>query len=122
MNDFMNKNRILTIVLWIARIWGTISAAFLLFMVGAHIVGEGIGTFNSLSEIVQFLLFPCGVCEGLIIAWKWEGLGGFITTGSIITLYVLRPDLISAVFITVLAAPGLLFLIHWFLFRRLKSG
>ena len=118
MNHLKNKILLITILRWIARIWSIVSIAFVSFFVIAHIIGsEGFGTLNSLSEVVQFLCFPSGISIGMILAWKWEGLGGFITTGSIIAFHVIRPDLIFDAGIDGLAAPGILFLVCWLLSR-----
>jgi hypothetical protein len=118
-----NNNRIAKIIRWIARIWGSISLAFLVFMVGAHLIatitgkGEPIGKFNSISEIASFFFFPLCTLIGLAIAWKWEGLGGLITIGGIICFHMIRPDLLFDLMINGLAAPGLLYLLYW-LFTR----
>jgi len=108
---------------WIARIWGSISLAFLVFFVGAHLIasltgdGEPLGKFNSESEMISFAFFPVSVIIGLGIAWKWEGLGGLITIAGIIGFHVMRPDLIFNVMIDGLAAPGLFYILYWFLAR-----
>lgn len=93
-------------------------------MVGAHVFGalfgpEGAGEFdfNSTTEMIMFFFFPVCTLIGLSIAWKWDGLGGMITIGGIIGLFILRPDLITSLFIIGLAAPGLLFLTYWALTR-----
>jgi hypothetical protein len=119
MNNLKNKILLITILRWIARIWSIASIAFLSFMLIASIVGAGEenGGFASSREVVQFLFFPLGILIGMIIAWKWEGLGGIITTGSIIVFHVFRPDLIFEGMFDVLAVPGLLFLACWLLSR-----
>jgi len=66
----------------------------------------------------MLVFFPTGVLTGLFLAWKWEGTGGIATIGSIIGLYVLRPDLILDPLIASLVAPGVLFLIYWLLSRK----
>ena len=106
------KNKILLIIIlrWIARIWSISSIAFISFMVIGHIVGEESGTFNSLHEVVQFLFFPSGVYIGMIIAWKWEGLGGIITIISIVAFHMLRHSYSLDFWIDGLSTPGLLFL------------
>ena len=112
---------------WIARIWGSISLAFLVFFVGAHLIasltgdGEPLGKFNSESEMISFAFFPVSLIIGLGIAWKWEGLGGLITIAGIIGFHVMRPDLIFNVMIDGLAAPGLFYIIYWFLTRSWKN-
>lgn len=109
----------------IARIWGSLILLFLLFFVGAHVIGEqfapgetGDGGFKSLGEMLSFYMcFPVGTMIGLAIAWKWEGLGGLITTGGIIGLFIMRPDLISDLLFIGIGVIGLLFLVYWVLAR-----
>lgn len=120
------KKQFASIVRWIARIWATLSLAFLLFMVGAHIIGalsgaEDSNGFNSTSEMLSFLFFPVSTMIGLIVAWKWDGLGGVITIIGIISFHVIRPDLIFNLMIDGLAAPGLLFIIYWLISRGLNK-
>lgn len=116
-----NKKRIATIVRLVARMWGSLFLAFLLFMVGAHLIGalfgpagdSGIG-FESVSEMLQFFFFfPVGTMVGLALAWKWEGLGGLITVIGFIGLFIMRPDLISNPYMVGMGICGLLFLVYW---------
>lgn len=123
-----NKKRIATIILWIARIWGSLSLAFLLFMVGGSVIGTFTGgsnpngAFNSTSEMVSFLFFPLSTILGLVLAWKWEGLGGWITIDGIVGFHIIRPDLIFDLWIDGLAIPGLFFLIYWILSKGLAKA
>lgn len=117
MNDVKHNVLLVTILRWVARIWSVASIALISFFIIAHVFGPEEGTFNSLSDVVQFLFFPSGIYLGMMIAWKWEGLGGSITTGSALALDVIRPDLILDAGIIALAAPGLLFLVCWLLSR-----
>lgn len=116
-----------SIVLWIGRIWGSISLLFLFFMVGTHVIealsdAEGIKGFNSTSEMISFLFFPVSIMIGLSLAWKWEGLGGLITIIGIICFHVMRPDLILDPMIDGLAVPGLLFIVYWLMSENLKRS
>ena len=120
-----NKKRIATIIRLIARIWGSLILLFLLFFVGAHVIGplfgpegSGDGGFNSTDEMLTFyFFFPVGTMIGLAIAWKWEGLGGLITVGAIIGLFIMRPDLILHPFFIGMGIIGLLFIVYWILTR-----
>jgi hypothetical protein len=71
--------------------------------------------------MVGLFFFPFGVFIGLIIAWRWEGLGGMIAISSIIgfhvTMLISGGSLDINLFIDGVAAPGLLFLGCWFLSR-----
>ena len=116
----MNNNQLSITILWIARISSLGSIAFLLFMVGGHLFGSepssGTPTFG---EMIALSFFPLGVIIGLITAWKWDGLGGMIAVGSIIsfhlTMFILHEKPSFDPLIDALAAPGLLFLLSWFL-------
>lgn len=119
-----NNKRIATIILWTARIWGSISVAFLVFMFGAHLIGwlSGAEEFNSEVPIVSFLFFPISTIIGLSIAWKWPGLGGLITIGGLIGFHIIIPYNQRFVLIDYLTAPpGLLYLIYWFFSRSQKE-
>lgn len=93
-------------------------------MVGAHLIGALFGSeergsgFQSTTEVFGFIFFPVSIMIGLALAWKWEGLGGIITTIGIISFHILRPDLIFDPMIDGLAFPGLLFILYWILVRN----
>jgi hypothetical protein len=122
-----NKNQPAQIIRLIARIWGTISLVFLVYFFGAHLIdslsggGDPLGNFKSDSEMISFAFFPLSLIIGLAIAWKWEGLGGFITIGGIIGFQIMRPDLLFNLMIDGLAIPGLFYIVYWFLTRKLKN-
>lgn len=63
---------------------------FVLFMLGAHIINpepEGVGLQG--KEIFMFACFPIGVVLGLLLAWKWELIGGVMTIASLIILHTI---------------------------------
>jgi len=119
----MEKIRQIAITIrWTARIFGGINLLFLLFMFGANIMtaisspSEVRGNnFNSTTEMITFLFFPVSTIVGLFIAMKWDGLGGFIIIGGIVSFHFMRPDLLLDPMIDGLAAPGLLFFTSWLL-------
>jgi F0F1-type ATP synthase membrane subunit c/vacuolar-type H+-ATPase subunit K len=80
--------------------------------------GEGLNLSHfSARELVLFLFFPFGVCLGMALAWRWEGLGGGITVGSFAAFYLVQRFTSSSfpkgfAFVA-LAAPGFLFLLCW---------
>ena len=122
MNDSKNQNLVVTIIRWVARIWSILSLAFLLLFFGASIFSSiGAATFV-FKDVLRFVFFPIGLTMGLIIAWKWEGLGGIIAIGSIIGFHLQmlvihgKPDFV--LFIELLAAPGILFILYWILSRK----
>ena len=116
-----NQTRIVTVIRWIARIWGTLILAFVLFFVVAFIIGgdeSGDGLFN-VNEVITFIFFPVSTVIGLSIALKWEGLGGLITALGMIGLVIIRFDLLSnAYFMVGISPPAILYMVYWYLIRR----
>lgn len=119
----MKSKRLTNIILWTARILGSIIIAFVIFFLAAHIFGnnESGEGFRDSKEIITFLLFPIGSTIGLAIAWKWEGLGGIITIISMIGLFYLRPDLLNSFYIVIPIIPGLLFIAYWLITKNRKT-
>jgi hypothetical protein len=56
----------------------------------------------------------------MIISWKWEGIGGLITTMSIILFHIIGRDYTLNIYIDGLSFPGILFLLCWVWKRNLK--
>ena len=87
--------------------------------------GEGLNLSRfTARELVLFLFFPTGVCLGMALAWRWEGVGGAITVASLAAFY-LADRLMSSRFprgfaFLAMAAPGFLFLLCW-LWTRLGT-
>ena len=116
------EQRGLTILRWIARVWSIVSIGFVL----AIFIGSGFEEGFTLAqfappELVGLVFFPCGVCLGMILAWRWEGIGGGITIGSLLVFYTVL-TLIGGRFprgpwFALVAAPGILFLACWLLAR-----
>ena len=79
-----NKTQLAKIVKWVARLSSIPGIAFVLFMVGAHLINpEPLTRELTAHEITLFAFFPVGVLLGLMTAWKWEGIGGVLAVGSI---------------------------------------
>jgi len=60
--------------------------------------------------------FPIGVVIGLILAWKWEGLGGIITIVCVLVFYVwvqIVKGRSGGPVPALVGVPGGLFLIYW---------
>ena len=78
MNDSTNKNRIVTIIRWIARIGGVgYLAIFLLFFIGETLSSSKATNPMAFREGLGIALVFVYLA-GLILAWKWEGLGALI--------------------------------------------
>jgi hypothetical protein len=113
MNSLVTTQSVsLCVLRWSARVLS-------IFAVGAVLLfafGEGLNLSHfTPRELVLFLFFPLGVCLGMILAWRWEGLGGAITVVSLAAFY-LADRLMSSSFprgiaLAVLASPGFLFVL-----------
>jgi len=102
---------------WTARIAGTLMALFFL----AFFVGEGFPNVFRLPwrESLSVLLMSAMVA-GLLLAWKWEGLGGAIALASIVLMHLIGGTRGTATWLFLLpAAAGLLHVVCWW---RLRSG
>lgn len=78
-------------------------------------------------DLVGLFLFPFGTCVGMILAWRWEGLGGGITVGSLLAFYValrvMDGRFPRGPWFALIAAPGILSLLSWAIpLARTKKG
>lgn len=124
------------IILWIARIWGGLILAFILFMVLAHIIGSITGEepkgegFRNIWEVIAFSCFFI-IVLGLALAYKWEGLGGLISCLGLVIMFtalqISTPEINmslsdfvkqASIFIFFIFPPGLLYLIYWYNTKR----
>lgn len=110
---------------WTARISGTLLVVFTLFFVIASLIDSmnrnNGSLFSSFSTLIIIIFIIWGVAlAGLILAlWK-EGIGGFISLGSFILMYILNLFNTEAsmragafpVFL-IFSVPSILFLIYW---------
>jgi len=122
MSDVEKRHKAAITIKWIARIWSILSLAFLLLFFGSSIIDSiGKDTF-AFKAMLQFIFFPIGLTIGLILAWKREGPGGIIAIGSIICFHlqmlVVHGNLDFSLIIELLAVPGILFILYWFLSRK----
>ena len=122
---------------WLARIWGTLIAAFTLLMLIGYAWNwvttgkadpHAVEDYPSIENVPP--LFGLLSVLGLVIAWRWEGLGATIAIGfNLAALPVLLihwpithdfPRYLVAPYGTwmIIAIPGGLFLICW---RRSKQ-
>ena len=99
---------------WSARVLSILVVGIVLLFA----FGEGLNFSHfTARELVSFVFFPLGVCLGMVVAWRREGLGGGITVASLAAFY-LADRLSSSGFprgfaFAAFAAPGFLFLLCW---------
>jgi len=116
--------RAVTIVRWIARIWSVLLCAIALLVI---IVPDPYAVKPvPLTDWVELGLYGVALV-GLLIAWRWEGLGGAIAVAGVVGHGMafrifrgywglrLRPS--SALLGLVFLLPAVLFLVCWALSR-----
>jgi hypothetical protein len=79
-------------------------------------VGEGVHP-DGPTELAGLILYPGGICLGMVLAWWKEGLGGVVTVVSLAGFYILylltKGSHPPGWGWFILAAPGFLFLWSW---------
>ncbi len=116
-----NRSVSLSALRWSARVLSILAIGILLLFA----FGEGLNLSQfTARELLLFVFFPLGVCLGMIVAWRWEGLGGGITVASLAAFYLVN-RLSSSGFprgyaFVAFAAPGFMFLLCW-LWTRLTA-
>ncbi len=124
---FANRNDEQTIELalhWGARVLSLVGTlAIVLIFVGDRFEISRVAA----REWVGFLLFPFGVIVGFAIAWWKEGIGGAITTISLLAFYlvyglVLNGRINQGWAFLIFASPGLLFLLSWLRSRSARPA
>lgn len=103
-----------------ARILGSAIVLFVGVFLVAHLFGgeDQANGFEDGSEMMVFLMFPVLTLAGLIIAYKWPGIGGAISTIAMAVMFVLRPDLLGEYMFMIIMIPGVLYFIYGILANK----
>lgn len=111
------RDRLTVAIRWTARIWTIMTIAVVVLLS----LGEGVHP-TGLAETVGLLLYPVGICLGLVLAWWKEGVGGMITVASLLAFYILYATTTGRLpqgwAWLLLALPGFLFVWCWSRARR----
>lgn len=112
---------------WFARGIDACILALVLFFVLAELFGSHDAEPGPLSttDKITLVFFPTGLLLGLMLAWKWEGIGGLLIIISMSGLAIIRPDLVTnnlngGLVIAGVAGLGAVFLLVWY-FDRLSK-
>jgi hypothetical protein len=114
------------ILRWIARIW---SLAVLVAALLIVILPDRYAVYPVPLTDWVLLSFYWIAILGLLIAWRWEALGGTLAIAAVfgraVAVYVIRKvwpfDLSSLSILAVFILPGILYLVCWGLSRHHKS-
>ncbi len=114
-------DRLTVAIRWTARIWTIVTIAVVVLLS----LGEGIHPAGP-AETAGLLLYPIGICFGMVFAWWKEGVGGTVTVVSLMAFYVLHTAtagrLPPGLGWLALAFPGFLFLWCWSRVRHPKAA
>jgi hypothetical protein len=98
----------MNVIRWIAR---TLSVLILAFHI-ASFLGDRSSVTLTAMDTIKLILWAI-ILLGMIIAWKWEGIGGLIIIGGFIIQGIINPIIFSAWVMWIAPFTGILFLIYW---------
>ena len=106
---------VLAVVRWGARIVAGLLAALVALIVIAHALGEeGLPNPFEQPHGAAFELLGLFVSwTGLIVAWKWEGIGAAMILGGMLVFHIVEGKLLLLWTFTVFDLVGILFLLCW---------
>ena len=109
---------------WIARIWGALQALGALLYIDQYFGGFIRGEVVFYPDTLERLFFPYVSAIGLIIAWKWERLGGIIAIAGLLGTLMVDPSVTRQELIggLIYVIPGFMFLICWYLTKRMQKA
>jgi len=100
---------------WVARITSILSIVILLMMLFGEGAPARTGNTFTLRDIVGLIFFPAGIVLGMVLAWRWERVGGRITIISLalfyLALFVFDGRFPGGLWFIGFSAPGFLFLL-----------
>ena len=102
-----HERKVIAVLRWIARIMGTL----LLLLIVTVAIGEGLP--NTLAQPLDVnLLFAAmlTMIVGLIVAWKWEGVGGLLILGGFAFFAIVNHGIRLNLVFGPMLAVGLIFL------------
>lgn len=110
---------IIKVIRWIARVGSIATLGFVVLTVIGEIIQPHAPAPSGLRDWGSLLLFPVGVCVGVVVGWRWEGIGGGITVACLIGVYAAFKlwdgRFPRGPYLVLVAAPGILFLLCWLL-------
>ena len=122
MNDLRVNKYLLGAMAWTGRIIGIFVAGVVVAMVFGHAFSEE-GLPNLLTEPwgvrLEFLGLFSAVL-GVVLAWKWELLGGLLIIGGMMVFHIAEGTLWLGTVFELFDLTGVLFVAHWYL-KRLNA-
>jgi hypothetical protein len=122
-SPLMNATLATTGLRWTARLLALLIAGFVLLMA----IGEGFSPAKLKSSELALAVPFFVAWVGMVLGWRWEGLGGTLVVAGILGFYLVHFATTGfgrfprGWFFPTLTLPGILFLACWFL-RRSASA
>ena len=76
-------------------------------------LGESHGSSPTKFEWLLISLFPGGTALGLLLAWRWEGLGGILSLLCTATFLVVSPEMWKNPWFMTCLISAVLFALAW---------
>jgi hypothetical protein len=111
------------LLFWTPRLLGILFVAFL-SLFALDVFGEGYGFWRTQLALVMHLIPALIVLAAVVVAWRWEAVGGFLLIA--LGVFYLVRTLNHLDWCLVISGPlfltGGLFLIDWASRARLRQG
>jgi len=113
-----DEKRIINLLRWLTRILGIL----LIFVIVLFAVGEGLPnplalTVNEQLGFVALII----MLAGLILAWKFEGMGGLLVIIGYIFFCIIERQILRQGVFFIFPVVGLSFLLCWWRTRKAKT-
>lgn len=117
-------NYILIGVRWVARILGGLLATLVLFIVICHAFSEeGLpNPFKQPGGVQLEFAAMLAIWTGMIVGWKWEGIGGILAISGVIIFHIVEGTLWLNWLFGLLGLCGVLFLLCWCIKKLQTKG
>ncbi len=109
-----SEKQIVTVARWTARILGTLLLVpFNVFAAWVASITGGLDLHTiSLQGVLLLIGLPTSYI-GLVVALKWEGVGGFLILGGSVILYIWFVQFPAILFLLPMLLTGLLYVLCW---------
>lgn len=117
MSSVAKYNNWVVVFRWLVRIYGGLLAALVL----ALCIGEG-GVPNPFAHPLPVVIEFFGISAmliGIILGWKWHGLGGLLIAAGIVTFHIIEKRLWLGGMFPLFDLAAILYLLSWWL-KKLK--
>ena len=94
-----------------------------IFVIAFHLLsflGDRYSSSLTTLDIVKLVLWGI-ILAGMIVAWKWERIGGFMIIGGTVVQTVINPQILLMWAMWIAPIIGVLFLICWAKTRRMAQ-